>query len=186
MPSEAIHTGSCPCCADLLRGAFSRRGLMLGAAAGGAALALRPFVSFAAEGNYEAMVLGCIDPRMQEPVYKYTASRGLTGQFSQFVIAGAAIGVVAEPFKDWHKAFWDNLATSVQVHHIKKVIAIDHRDCAAAKIAYGAEKVANPTIETQTHRAAMAEFRKQVAGRFPQLGVETGLMALDGKMEMFS
>ena len=25
-------------------------------------------------------------------------------------MAGAAIGVVAEPFKDWHKAFWDNLA----------------------------------------------------------------------------
>jgi len=184
--SETIHTSSCPCCGDLLRGAFSRRGLMLGAAAGAAALALRPYFAWAAEGNYEAMVLGCIDPRLQEPVRKYTASRDLTGKYSQFVIAGAAIGVVAEPFKDWHKAFWDNLGTSIQLHHIKKVIAIDHRDCGAAKIAYGAEKVANDTIETATHRAALAEFRKQVAGRFPQLGVETGLMALDGKIEIFS
>jgi carbonic anhydrase len=170
----------------VLRGNFSRRGLMLGMAAGGAALALRPYFALAAEGNYEAMVLGCIDPRLQEPVRKYTASRDLTGKYSQFVIAGAAIGVVAEPFKDWHKAFWDNLGTSIQLHHIKKVIAIDHRDCGAAKIAYGAEKVANATIETETHRGAMAEFRKQVAARFPQLGVETGLMALDGKIEMFS
>jgi carbonic anhydrase len=170
----------------LLRGTFSRRGIVLGAAAAGATFALRPVAGFAAAGNYEAMVLGCIDPRLQEPVRKYTASRNLTGKYSQFVIAGAAIGVVAEPFKDWHKAFWDNLETSIQLHSIKKVIAIDHRDCGAAKIAYGAEKVANPKIETETHRAAMAEFRKQVGARFPKLGVETGLMAVNGKIEMFS
>ena len=102
------------------------------------------------------------------------------------VIAGAAIGVVAEPFKDWHKAYWDNLATSIQLHNIGSVIAINHRDCGAAKIAYGAEKVANPKIETETHRAAMNEFRKQVAQRHPKLKVETGLMAINGKIEMFS
>jgi hypothetical protein len=72
------------------------------------------------------------------------------------------------------------------VHHIKKVIAIDHRDCAAAKIAYGDAKVANPSIETQTHREALAEFRKQVAEHHPTLGVETGLMALNGRIEMFT
>jgi hypothetical protein len=110
----------------------------------------------------------------------------LTGKFSQFVIAGAAIGVVAPAFQDWHKAFWDNLATTIQLHRIKKVIAIDHRDCGAAKIAYGEAKVATPQAETETHRAALAEFRKQVGQRHPQLGVQTGLMALDGKMEMFS
>jgi hypothetical protein len=66
------------------------------------------------------------------------------------------------------------------------VIAIDHRDCGAAKIAYGADKVANPTIETETHRAAMAEFRKQMAERQPTLKVETGLMAINGRMEMLT
>jgi hypothetical protein len=30
------------------------------------------------------------------------------------------------------------------------------------------------------------EFRKQVNERQPKLSVETGLMALDGKIEMFS
>ena len=84
------------------------------------------------------------------------------------------------------QAFWDNLATTIQLHRIKRVIAIDHRDCGAAKIAYGEAKVATPQAETETHRAALAEFRKQVSERHPQLGVQTGLMALDGKMEMFS
>jgi carbonic anhydrase len=176
---------SCECCNDLL-GSFNRRHFVRAVAVGGATLAFAPYVALAAEGNYEAMVLSCIDPRIQEPVRKYTVEQHLTGKFSQFVIAGAAIGVVAPAFKDWHKAFWDNLATSIQLHHIKKVIAIDHRDCGAARIAYGEAKVANPQVETETHRAALAQFRKQVGERHPQLGVDTGLMALDGKMEMFS
>jgi carbonic anhydrase len=170
----------------MLRGAFSRRRFVQGMAAIGASSMLAPVSVLAAEGKYEAMVIGCMDPRMPEPMRRYTARRGLTGKFSQFIIAGAAIGIVAEPFKDWHKTFWDNLGASIQLHSIKRVIAIDHRDCGAAKIAYGPEKVANPKIETETHRTAMVEFRKQVAQRHPNLQVETGLMALNGKIEMFA
>ena len=128
-------------------------------------------------------MLSCIDPRFPELTRAYTASRGLTGKFSQFVMAGAAIGVVAPAFKNWHNTFWDNLAASIQLHNIPKVIAIDHRDCGAAAIAYGKEKVANPTVETETHRTALSEFRKQVGQRHPKLAVETGLMSIDGKVE---
>ncbi|MBM3528090.1 MAG: twin-arginine translocation signal domain-containing protein [Alphaproteobacteria bacterium] len=181
-----MHPNACPCCEDMLRGRLSRRRFIQTAAAGSAAALLSPYFAVAAEGNYEAMVLACIDPRVQAPVRRAMVRRGLSGQYSQFVIAGAAIGVVAEPFKDWHKAFWDNLATSIQLHKIKRVIALDHRDCGAAKIAYGADKVANPKIETETHRAALAEFRKQVAARHSALKVETGLMALNGRIQMFA
>ena len=183
---DVVQRNAACSCGDLLRHRFDRRQFMNAAAAGGVALALSPYLALGAEGEYEAMVLACIDPRMQEPVHRYTVAQNLTGKFSQFLIAGAAIGVVAPAFKEWHKAFWDNLGTSIQLHRIKKVIAIDHRDCGAAKIAYGEASVANPQVETETHKAALAEFRKQVGQRHPQLGVETGLMALDGKMEMFS
>ena len=179
-----IRSASCGCCGDLLHGAFSRRRFIQGAAAAGAATILVPYFALAAEGNYEAMVVSCIDPRMQEPVRRYTARRGLTNKYSHFVIAGAAIGTVAEPFKDWHKAFWDNLATSIELHHIKRVIAIDHRDCGAAKIAYGEAAVADPARETETHRKALAQFREEVGKRHPNMAVETGLMALDGSVEM--
>ena len=39
-------------------------------------------------------------------------------------------------------------------------------------------------VETETHRAALAEFRKQVGERQPKLEVETGLMEINGKIEM--
>jgi len=64
------------------------------------------------------------------------------------------------------------------------VIAINHRDCGAAKIAYGEAAVASEASETETHRAALAEFRKQVGEKQPKLEVMTGLMALDGKFEL--
>lgn len=174
------HGSASSCCTNLLTPRVGRRGLLLGA--GAAALTLHPLLVRAASGNYEAMVLACIDPRIQEPVHAYLAKRGLIGKYSQFVIAGAAIGAVAAKFDDWHKAFWDNLAVTADLHHIKSVIAIDHRDCGAAKLAYGDESISTPEKENATHTAALAEFRKQVGARQPKLKVETLLMALDGSV----
>ena|SRR6266576_6974297 len=179
------HAPACPCCAPS-PARLGRRTFLRGAAAGAAVLALAPRLGWAAEGNYEAMLLACIDPRIQEPVHAFAQKNGLVGKYSQFVIAGAAIGVVSPKFADWHKAFWDNLAVTIELHRIKKVIAIDHRDCGAAKLAYGDAAVATPDKEAETHRAALAEFRKEVGQRQPKLAVETGLMALDGSMIMFS
>ncbi len=180
------HHAACTCCADTLHAHFDRRRFLHVAAGSLAAAALLPWNAFAASGKYEAMFLTCIDPRFQEPVSKYAAGRKLTGKYSQFTVAGASIGVVAPAFKDWHKTFWDNLGASIQLHSIDKVVVINHRDCGAAKIAYGEAAVANAAAETKTHRDALAEFRKQLAARHPKLGVETGLMALDGKLEVLS
>jgi carbonic anhydrase len=180
-----VYPAACACCGDILRTRFDRR-RFLHLAAGAGLLAALPSLAFSAEGNYDAMLLTCIDPRFPEPTINYMKSRNMVGKYSQFTFAGAAIGVVAPAFKDWSQAFWDNLAASMQLHHIPKVIAMNHRDCGAAKIAYGTEKVANAQIEAETHKAALMEFRKQVAERQPKLTVETGLMALDGKVEIFT
>jgi carbonic anhydrase len=186
MTTFLSHRSACGCgCADLLNGRIDRRRFVQGAAAAGVAM-LTPMQLFGAEGNYEAMLLACIDPRFPQPTLDYMKGRGLLGKYSQFTIAGAAIGVVAPAFKDWHKTFWDNLAASIELHRIPRVIALDHRDCGAAEIAYGKAKVANPQIETETHRAALAEFRKEMHERHANMAVETGLMALDGKVEMFT
>jgi carbonic anhydrase len=149
-------------------------------------LAAMPTLAFAPKGKYEAMLLACIAPRFPEPTIRYMERRHMAGQYSQFIFAGASIGVVAPAFKDWAKTFWDNLDASIEIHSISKVIAMNHRDCGTAKIAYGDEKVVNRQFETETHKAALMEFRKQVNERQPKLAVETGLMALNGKVQIFS
>ena len=176
------------CCSDILRHSNSRREFMR--LAGGAVLyssigMLSAGVQ-AASGNYEAMVLSCIDPRFQDLVNKKQASDGLSGKYSAFTVAGASIGVVAPAFKEWSRTFWENLGASIQLHNIKKVIVVNHRDCGAAKIAYGEDKVANPAVETETHKEALLEFRRQLNEKFPAMGAQLSLMALDGTLETFS
>jgi carbonic anhydrase len=180
-----VHPNACACCGDMLRSRFDRR-RFLQLSAGAGLLATFPQLAFGATGNYEAMLVTCIDPRFPQPTINYMKSRKMIGKYSQFTFAGASIGVVAPAFKTWAPAFWDNLAASMQLHHIPKVIAMNHRDCGAAKIAYGADAVANPKIETETHKAALMEFKKQVAEKQPSLKVELGLMSVNGKVEMFS
>lgn len=176
---------ACACCGDLLQARFDRRHFFK-ISAGAAMAAALPGFAFAAEGQYDAMLLTCIDPRFPEPTIKYMESRQLVGKYSQFSIAGASIGVVAPSFKTWAPAFWDNLAASMQLHHIPKVIVVNHRDCGAAKIAYGADAVKDTAAETETHKAALMEFKKQLAEKQPSLTAELHLMAVDGTVETFS
>ena len=61
----------------------------------------------------------------------------LSGKYSAFTIAGAAVGVTHNRFKKWHKTFYDNLATSIKLHKIENLIVINHKDCGDAKKANG-------------------------------------------------
>lgn len=139
---------------------------------------------------YYAMVLSCIDPRIVPQVSYYMDVQSKQRcRYSQFVIAGAAVGVVAKAFKHWHETFWENLRESIHLHEIGKVIAIDHRDCGAARAAYGDDVIDNPVEERLKHIEVLADFRKQVKDRsgflHKELEVVTGLMALDGTIELF-
>ncbi len=159
-----LHSlAGCTCCGDLLAGRFSRRHILRAAGALTAFAALQPFTALAANGNYEAMVLGCIDPRMQVPVARYAARRAPERQVQPVrhrrrrdrrgrrAVQGLAQGVLGQS-RDLDRA----------ARASRRVIAINHRDCGAAEIAYGKDKVKPREVETETHRAALAEFRKQV------------------------
>lgn len=177
-----LHRAACSCCGDA-RGRFNRRRFLQ--LAGGASLAAAfPFTPAAAGEEYEAVLLMCSDPRIWGPTMNYMKSRALGGKYRQFAIDGGAIGLVAEQYKDSNKEFWDELSAAVTWNQASKIIVLNHRDCEAAKVAYGLVKTADRLIETEMHRYAMKEFRKKVAERHADLEVEIGLMALDGKVEL--
>jgi carbonic anhydrase len=43
--------------------------------------------------------------------------------------------------KMWHKTFFENLAVSIKIHRISKLIVINHEDCRAARVAEGKEDI---------------------------------------------
>ena len=127
--------------------------------------------------KYEAMVLSCMDPRFQPKVFKYLKAKKLTGKYSSFTIAGAAIGVTHKKFKKWHSTFIDNLSTSIKLHKIKKIIVINHKDCGAAKIVNGKKKF-NSIIENKIHRESFKKIKKILNNRFPTLKINFKILSL--------
>jgi carbonic anhydrase len=134
--------------------------------------------------KFKAMVLSCIDPRFQHLIYDHFRKKKLIGEYSAFTIAGAAVGVTHNKFKQWHKTFYDNLATSIQLHKIEKLIVINHKDCGAAKIANG-KKEFNSINEMKIHQESFLKIKKQIKKRFPKLKLELNLISLDSKITNF-
>ena len=127
--------------------------------------------------KYEAMVLSCMDPRFQAKVFNYLKNKKLTGKYSSFTIAGSAIDVTHKKFKKWHYTFWDNLETSIKLHKIRKLIVINHKDCAAAKIA-NKEKKFNSSIENKIHKESFKNIKKILNKKHPNLKISFKILSV--------
>ena len=124
--------------------------------------------------KYKAMVLSCMDPRFQTPVYNFLKKKNLSGKYSSFTIAGAAVGVTHIKFKKWHSAFLDNLSASIKLHGITRLIVVNHEDCGAIKIAEGRKSFK----EEQIHKSSFLKLKKIVIKKFPKLKLEFHIMKL--------
>ena len=121
--------------------------------------------------KYEAMVLSCIDPRCQSKVRSLLKKKKLIDKYSAFTIAGAAVGITAKEFKEWHKVFWKNLDISIKLHGIKKLIVFNHMDCGAAKIVNGRK---NFSIENETkiHNESFKKIKNKLLKKYPNFKFE--------------
>ncbi len=182
------HPTSCLCGAPPLPPGFGRRGFLRVAATGAAGLAFGPGHARAkAATPYKALLLSCVDPRTQAPVASWmdkpvadSHAAGLEGRYSQFTIAGAAVGVVAPAFpKAWGEAFWDNFGASVQLHRIENLVVVDHSNCGALGIAYGQDVLNNPKLELEAHMADVTELKRVLAIRHPDANFQAWYVARD-------
>jgi len=135
--------------------------------------------------EHEILLLICNEPRVWQYANNYMKGRQLAGKYQPVEVEGAAIGLVAEQYQASRQAFWQTLMSATTWQQTRKVIALNHRGCAAMKIAYGLAKVSDKLIETETHRYALREFRHRMAERNADLEVEIGLIEPDGKVSMF-
>lgn len=178
------------CCSELSRAsdAISRRGFVRLAGLGaGAALLCRFAPSTAlAGGNTEALLLSCMDFRLLDDIVKYMDGRFLTNNYDHVILAGASLGALNEDLPAWGQTFWDHLDISMKLHHVKKVMVMDHRDCGAYKTFIGPEHMKDRAAETELHAWNLKRLRTRVKERQPSLEVELLLMDLDGKVETIS
>ena len=125
------------------------------------------------------MLLSCVDPRTQAPVAEWmnkpvagSHTAGLEGKYSQFTMAGAAVGVIAPSFSAWRQTFWDNLGASIQLHAIRTLLVVDHGNCGALGIAYGQRVLGDPELEIAAHMADVKALQQELAVRHPDLAFQ--------------
>ncbi|ARJ67179.1 hypothetical protein WV31_16645 [Magnetospirillum sp. ME-1] len=171
------------CCSDALKD-LSRRGFVKFALGAGAALwvGFRPEISLAAGGT-DALLLSCMDYRLMDDIVRYMGGRNMTDKYDHVVLAGASLGVLQDKNVSWGQTFWDHVQVAIDLHQIKKVIVMDHRDCGAYKVFLGADAVKDKATETASHAAKLKALGAQIGARHPGLAVELLIMDLDGKVE---
>jgi hypothetical protein len=159
---------------------------MIGLLGGAAALLTgAPFTArwARAAGGTEALLLNCIDYRLTDATTRYMAEHNMAGKYDQLVLAGASLGAKNDKFPAWATTFWDHVQVAIDLHHIHKIVVVDHRDCGAYRVILGKDLAADPQQEFEVHAAQMRSLRADVAKKHPNLEVELLLMALDGKVE---
>ena len=142
------------------------------------AFALVPFAARAAE--VEALALTCIDYRLVDDGVHFIDGLGLTKDFDQVALAGASLAAVSDKFPSSNKAFWDQLDIAKTLHHVKRLVVLDHRDCGAYKVAFGDKFAPNPPQEDAQHKGVMEQLKVKLLAMHPDLASEYYLMALDG------
>ncbi len=146
-------------------------------------LSVFPLIS-RASGTAEALGLSCIDYRLVDATVKFfDGNLHLKAQYDELALAGAALGAMSPEFPSSNAAFWDHVKIAKSLHHIKKVIVLDHRDCGAYKVAFGKDFAAAHDAETAQHKAVMMQLKTALTQKQPALGSEFYLMALDGTVE---
>ncbi|MFO3797985.1 MAG: carbonic anhydrase [Anaerolineales bacterium] len=114
-----------------------------------------------------ALVVHCIDFRLQKYLDPWLLERFGYDHFDRVSLAGGVF--------DFY-AVLRQIEISDRLHHIKKVVLINHEDCGA----YGQED------SYARHKADLEEAKRKIEALFPHLDVETYYLHLDGKFEPLS
>ena len=163
--------------------ASRRHALRILAAGIGSSMGVSPVASEAEGATVTALAITCIDYRLVDDAVHFFDSHKLTNDYNQVSLAGASLAAVSAKFPSSNAAFWDHIGIAITLHHIKKIIVVDHRDCGAYKVAFGKDYKADHAGETAQHRGVMVEVKAKLAKLHPELIAEFYLMSIDGKTE---
>ena len=133
-----------------------------------------------APGKADTFLLSCIDPRLTDDTTVYFDALGRTDRYSEMRIAGAALALVDPARPAWGAAVWENLAASRQLHGVRRVTLLNHRDCGAMRLWAG--RPLDAAAELRLHAEVLDQAAAAVRARHPDMQIELKLMELDGSV----
>ena len=131
--------------------------------------------------NAKAMLVSCMDFRLREDIHKFMKEHGYDVNYDQFVLAGVSLGVVQQENPHWGSSLMEHIEISKSLHHITKVILMDHLDCGAYKTF--CPHIKSEADEYEEHKKNLALAEAKIKEKFPDLVVKKKIMHLDGKVD---
>lgn len=118
----------------------------------------------------EAIVITCIDFRFQEYINNWISENFKPKTFDRVAFAGGVknLDIIMGQIEIAHR-----------LHHIKKVVLVNHEDCGA----YGQENFPDSQAEHKKHEKDLKEAGLRVKKTYPNLEVESYYLYLDGAFE---
>jgi hypothetical protein len=177
---------SCNCsqCDALNRRQFIRH--LLGAGVFATSSLWNPAIAQAEKKVPKALVLSCIDYRILEAERYFLSLQNLGGQYDLTALAGASLAISGMPHSYDAQAFWDQLDISYRLHHIKKVIILDHQDCGAYADKIDPHLTENPELELKTHTEYLSRAYWAIRDRYPDLNIELYLVYLNTEVKQIA
>jgi carbonic anhydrase len=185
---------SCECfqqdCIDFVNSSMPNRRQFLrhliGTGAVIAANTIAPAAARAEQKVPKALVLSCIDYRILEAERYFLSLQNLGGQYDFTALAGASLALSGMPNQYDADAFWDQLDISYRLHHIKKVIILDHQDCSVYEYKIDPNLTANPELELTTHTEYLSRAYWAIRDRYPDLNIELYFVKLNTEVKQIS
>lgn len=113
----------------------------------------------------EAIIITCIDFRLQEAINNWISQNFAPETFDRVALAGGVKNL-------------DLILTQIEIahrlHHIKKVVLINHEDCGA----YSEEGT------QEKHAQDLQNAKSKILSQFPDLAVETYYLKLNGSFKL--
>ena len=173
------HNQNCRSCAGI-----SRRHLLKSLLPGAISLAVFSKAQPAkAERTPKALVLSCIDFRILEAERYFLSLQNLGNQYDFTALAGASLALSGVPHQADAQAFWDQLDLAYRLHHIQKVIILDHQDCGAYTDKIDPELSNDPAREQLVHAEYLNKAYWEIRDRYPQLNIELYFVTLNAEVK---
>ena len=164
----------------------SRRAFVRSVALGGGVALL--FGPRALAAGADILLLTCVDYRLEHQVLDYIDSMGLSEKYYHLALAGASLAALTNQRPAWGQTFWEHLAFTLGDgkpgnQGIRKVMVLDHRNCAAYRKFLGEGVERDRATELGVHTLYLRRLRSKIHEKHPKLEVALGLMELNGKVE---
>ncbi len=109
----------------------------------------------------DVLLLTCMDFRFLLEISQLM--RGI--KYDHVILAGAALGAVAPAKPDWNQTFLDHLGLAVELHTVKRVLVMEHRECGAYGPAPGfglLPRDPDRNEETRVHKEQVAILAERI------------------------